>query len=256
MAEGYLLLALGNDHYYGLAAKLMKSIARFDRHRPICVYTDQPTRLSEAITRRGGVPNSVTIKAMESAEEICNRNGWKTLLHNNAASWTRFGLIPKLILTQLSPFTDTLYLDVDMLFHNDIEQLWSALREHIPQASPEPLDGALIIPGISDDRNLGPPAWHWGGLHEVSQRAGFPVPQTWTTALFLRKGAHLSGFLGALTRYISRIPDLALKAEHRGSHSDEIFYALYLGETQTRPCKKAHDWLSNPQNCSPFVRSV
>lgn len=106
--EGYVLVAVGKEKYFKMAALAAISIRHYDRVRGICLATNEPNALPDDFD----TSLFTDIVRLPSGENLRG---------------TEFHLF----IDQYSPYERTLYVDADcLLCSSDIDSIWDELRSY------------------------------------------------------------------------------------------------------------------------------
>lgn len=212
--EGYMFCCFGKDLYFKLANRLVNSIRRFDKQRPICILTDNEIKLAEHLTdiTKCRVMHFDLDKFIHPHIDIKN-------------DWHRYGFYPKIFQSFYSPFEHTMSFDCDVIFHKDFTFLWDIYYTS---------NMDFIIPGLSDENNKSPSDWHWRSVDQVIQKIGINIPQTLSSLMIYNK--KLSGMIRKNIGIIfHNIEKWGCKPFFNDGYPDEIVYSIICGIENIRP---------------------
>ena len=206
--QGYLFIANGEKYATMLKTYTIASIRHFDKTRPISVLTSTPECFDPLLY------NIINYNPEEQKKKYS---------YLNPSEYFIYGTIPKLIIFDLSPYDETLYLDADIINMKNIQPFWDFCS-----SSGKP----IVIAGGSDTNNKAPPDWHWGTINDVLTATGINIPRINGGAHYWRK---LNDFMITVEPYLADPAKYKIKPWFRGSHVDEIFISIYLGIKNIRP---------------------
>lgn len=232
LKEGYLLCVFGdNDIYYRMALRLINNLRLFDNNRTICILTDNSKRYT--------FPENILIKLFDF--DLHRHN--KINIDN---SWHKFGLYPKVFQSLYTPFENTMYIDVDMVFKNDFTFVWDRYYQS---------NQLILVPGKSDSNNVSPSDWHWGNINNVIAKINTPLPQTFSTLIVYKK--EFSHILKKQIEYIfDNLSNWNVLSIFRDGYPDEIIYSILLGINKLHIDQFAHDWIIDKNNCEAWNKDV
>lgn len=208
MTQGYLFIANGESYAQMLKSYTIPSIRHFDKVRPMTILTTTPEFFDASVH---------TILPYD-AEYYKNRYAYL-----NPSQYFLLGTIPKLIIFDITPYDETLYLDADIINMKDINTFWDA-------CSSQPKN--VFISGGSDDKNNAPSHWHWNTIQEVIDATGLHIPRINGGAHYWRKKGD---FMSIIEPYLKEPERYKIKPWFRGSYVDEIFISIYLGIKEIHP---------------------
>ena len=195
---------------------------------PITIFTDEGLSASFVTTANTNI-------RIISPVEIAGVIGWQ--VPAPLTTWDMCGLLPKLLMPLLAPYTDNIFVDADTIIRKDTWDPWAVID--MPSTRPK---SCMTIPGLADASNLGPAEWHWGHLHDVSRRVGFAVPQIYATLMRYEPmpDTVCEAYKVRVASWLKKPQDLGICRLFRGGYPDEIFFALWIGCNSERPDEKAH----------------
>jgi len=238
MTEGYLLCCFNDEKYFKLAHRIVKNIRIYDSYRQICILTDNPDYFEESYVAL----NKILIKKFDY-ENIPQYFHCNIDMNN---TWNKNGLIPKVYHSYYTPFENTMFMDVDMIFKKDFTFIWEMYYK-----SPN----LILFPGLSDKNNRSPSNWHWGCIDELMQTIGISIPQVFGTVL-----VYNSNVKNIMTKHLENIfvniESWNVRCWYRNGLADEIVYAIIFGFENVRPNIELHDWLLNQEMCDPVNKDV
>lgn len=231
MSEGYILCCFGEESYFKLADRMITNIRNYDKTRQICILTDDIIYFSKY--------DDTIISIL-----FDYRNHIHPIL-DLSSTWNKYGFIPKIYQIQYTPFDRTMFFDVDMIFKKDITHFWDIWRDsRLP----------LLIPGVSDHTNMSPPDWHWGGIRNVSEKVGVPIPQVSSTIIMYDKS--IQSDISLISNIIDSASQFRIKMLFRGGIPDEIIYSIYMGLKKIHPNQYLFDWIINVSNCDCCNKTI
>jgi len=223
-SQGYLFIANGETYATMLKSFTIPSIRFFDKSRPITVLTSTPEFFD----------TSVTIILYNPEEQ---RQKYK---HLEQSDYFILGTLPKLIIFDLSPYDETIYLDGDIINMKDIRPFWERCSASETQ---------IIISGENTPTNRAPSHWHWGTIDEVMSATGFPIPR-------INGGFHYwkrtRDFMSTIEPYLSNPDKYKIKPWFRGGYVDEIFMSIYLGLKGIHPDSDENAVPPNPNSIQTY----
>lgn len=214
MTQGYFLVACGKAYCDIVIENCIYSIRYFDKHRPICILTDMPDYFE-------GKVDNVSFMTYDIADY---EHLFKHIKRQTNNPYEIYGLYPKLLMFQLTPFQETMFLDSDVMAIHDIHKFWDVAVEN---GSPIVITGQ-IIPGT----NRGPPTWHWNNLDGVINACGFEIPQVSSGVVYWKNKIPL---VETILPYYENYNRYNIKDWFRGSIPDEILIAIYMGKNRIKP---------------------
>lgn len=183
-SRGIVLLAFGKLDYMCVAVAAALNYREQGVTDDIAIMTDANLTSEAVKTQLRRLPPNCSVIPVSPIAEARSRN-WDFDFSNAYATG---GSIPKLLVPLLTPFEDTLHLDSDLRLRRSAGDwdIWTLFK------SPHETAGGLVISGLADANNLGPPTWHFNHLHDVVERVGFAVPQVCSSMQLMRKKWHLT----------------------------------------------------------------
>lgn len=158
--------------------------------------------------------------------------------------WNAFGFYPKVFQSLYTPFEHTMYIDVDMIFHQDFTFIWNQYHNS---------DQQILIPGKSDFENRSPSDWQWGKINDVIDEIGIPLPQVFSTLLVYKK--EFSKNIEKNAAYIfDHLHQWKVQFQFRGGVPDEIIYSILAGMNNIKINRMVHDWILDYANCEAFSK--
>ena len=218
MTQGYLLIANGEEYAKMLQTYIIPTIRYWDTTRPITVLTTNPECFDP------GLYSTIVYDPLPIKEKY---------LHLRPSKYFLFGTMPKLLIFDLSPYDETMYLDADILCMKDINDLWIRCA-----ATNKP----MVVSGTSDENNRAPVTWHWDTIDEVIDSLGFNVPRINGGFQYWRK---TDDFIKTVDPYLLDPAKYKIKPWFRDGYVDEIFISIYLGLKGIHP---EQDECSKPPN--------
>ena len=201
-SQGYVFIANGLMYANMLKEYTIASIRHFDKVRPITILTSTPEYFDTSVY------TVIVYDAKEQTEK------YKYL---NPSDYFINGTIPKLIIFDLSPYDENLYLDADVINMKDINTFWSFCSSSNKQ---------IVIAGGSDSNNDAPPSWHWNTIQEVIKETGIHIPRINGGVHYWKKTID---FMTTIQPYLADQSKYKIKPWFRESYVDEIFISIYLG---------------------------
>lgn len=224
MTQGYIFIANGEKYANMLKTYTIPSIRHFDKTRPISVLTSTPEFFD----------SSVHIILYDPEEQR------KKYAHLQQSEYFILGTIPKLVIFDLSPYDETLYLDADVINMKDIEPFWTECSAS---------DKQIIIAGESDANNRAPSHWHWNSINTVMQRTGLNIPRINGGVHYWRR---ITDFMSVIEPYLMNPLKYSIKPLFRGGFVDEIFISIYLGIKGIRPISDEEAATPNPNSIQSY----
>lgn len=194
-AQGYLTVALDFDRYVDMAVNLAFSIRHFDKSRPICLVHNDKVQISEA-----------TRKVFTHFVCLKPREGY-------------LGCMNKILLDEVSPFGETMYVDADcLLVKDDIDRHWRQMANQ-------------YFSMTGDKRTSG----HWNSLDIGAVRKKFSIPhviQMNSGVFYFRKGAETTRFFDRLRELFRDYRDMLsnIHQSRAGQYADEPFFGVAMAE--------------------------
>jgi len=217
-SQGYVFIANGLLYANMLKEYTIPSIRHFDKIRPITILTSTPQYFTSTL---------YTIIEYDP-EEQCKR-----YKHLNSSDFFIFGTVPKLMIFDMSPYDENIYLDTDIINMKDINEFWNFCSSSEKQ---------VVITGESDANNDAPSTWHWNTVQEVIEKTGVHIPRVNSGVFYWRKH---NDFMNTIQPYLADPSKYKIKPWFRGGYPDEIFISIYLGIKGIRP---ERDEDANPPN--------
>jgi hypothetical protein len=232
--EGYLLCVFGkNEKYYELSIRTIENIRKWDNHRPICILTDNIEKYIDI---------DIKDKNIHLETFFLEKHLHKNINIDN--EWNAFGFYPKVFQSVYTPFEHTMYIDVDMIFHQDFTFIWNEYRDSHQN---------ILIPGKSNLDNRSPSDWHWGKIDDVISEIGIPLPQVFSTLLVYKK--EFSNIVEKNVEYIfDHLHPWKVQFQFRGGVPDEIIYSILAGINNIKINRMVHDWILDTENCEAFSK--
>jgi hypothetical protein len=198
--QGYLTIALGSDRYVEMAVNLAASLRHFDKSRPICLVHDDKVTIPEDAR-----------KLFTHFVKLETRDDY-------------VGCMNKILLDEVSPFEETMYIDADcLLVKDDIDRHWKALSRN-------------YFGMTGDKRHTG----QWNNLNIDSARQRFSIPhvvQMNSGVFYFRRGEESARFFSRL-RALYRDHRDELSNIHQGrknQYADEPFFGIAMAEFGIEP---------------------
>jgi hypothetical protein len=193
MTQGYITLATGPREYLEMAINLLLSLKQNDPVRKTCVVIDEGNVLPEEYR---GIPDHICY--------LPPRNGF-------------FGCLNKLRLHELSPFTETMFVDADCLWvKNDMDRHWQKFQ-----------GTGFNIAG----RKVNQGSWYGFDIQAVIKEVGVPYMVKMNSGVFyFANGGETNAFFETTQRLVSAHKGL-LGTYHRNQLqlADEPFIGTALG---------------------------
>ena len=230
MTRGIVLCAFGDASYLDMATRLSHELRTAGVLDKITIFVDDGLAALKC-----DLPHDTVLQILDPVGAAVALE-WH--VPADASRWDRCGLLPKLLMPLCTPYDDTIFMDADMHLLRQWDP-WTALGD--PATTTR---GGIVCPGLADEKNLGPKGWHWGGLHEVSRAAGFPVPQVFSTLVRFAMTPEMKvQYKVSMGTWLRSATALRIQRRFRSGYPDEIFYALWLGQNNDAPDRRAHDAL-------------
>ena len=206
MTQGYLLIANGEEYAKMLQTYVIPTIRYWDTKRPITILTTNPECFDPVLY------STILYDPLLMREKY---------LHLRPSKYFLLGTMPKLLIFDLSPYDETMYLDADILCMKDINDLWTRCVATGKQ---------LVVCGTSDESNRAPATWHWDTINEVIEKLGFNVPRINGGFQYWRK---TDDFITIVDPYLLNPSKYKIKPWFRDGYVDEIFISIYIDQ----PCR-------------------
>lgn len=199
-AQGYLTVALDFDRYVDMAVNLACSIRHFDKSRPICLVHNDKVHISETAK-----------KVFTHFVCLTPREGY-------------LGCMNKILLDEVSPFGETMYVDADcLLVKDDIDRHWRQL--------------AMQYFSMTGDKRT---SGRWNSLDIATVRERFSIPhvvQMNSGVFYFRKSAETTRFFNRLRELYRDYRDLLsnIHQSRAGQYADEPFFGVAMAEFGLNP---------------------
>jgi hypothetical protein len=193
--QGYLTVALDFDRYLDMAINLAYSIRHFDKERPICLVHNDKVQLSD--TAKKLFTHFVCLEP---------REGY-------------LGCMNKILLDEVSPFDETMYIDADcLLVKPDIDRHWRQMA-------------GSYFSMTGEKRQTG----RWNNLDIDKVRQMFSIPhvvQMNSGVFYFRKGNETTRFFSRLRELFQDHRDLLsnIHQSRAGQYADEPFFGVAMSE--------------------------
>jgi hypothetical protein len=237
--EGYILCCFGDIIYFRLTKRLINNIRTYDKDRYICILTNDLSFFDEEYKNM----NKVITKQFNYVDHISE------IMKNNIDidnDWNKHGLIPKLFHSYYTPFTYTMFLDVDMIFKTDFTFFWDKYFTNQPK---------LLFSGISDENNIAPPRWHWCTIDEVIKNSKINIPEF--SGVFMVYDSKLKNYMEKYLNYIiENINNWKIKNWYKNGIPEEIIYAIIFGIENIKPDEEIFKWLYDQEYCDACNKHI
>ncbi len=218
--RGVLLVALGHPYFGKYACNLAMSLKATDPNIPIALVHNESSLQHMTIPERNLFDKKITAKP-----EWYEMHGL-----------TQY-IMSKLFLVDMSPFDETLFLDVDMVWHprRGVGQLMDTLKD---------LDFTMQNRGVVDlsADNLKPNTSHWCDLNDLKKQYGVKSGTFWNLSsefIWFKKTTDVKNMFKDAQKHYRTI-----KVQHMsfaGGVPDELCFALsMLKHTKVTPHRIAY----------------
>lgn len=206
--QGYMFNANGEYYANLLKSFTIPSLRHFDPFRPICIFTSTPEYFNPAL---------YTIICYD----VDHYSKQHQHLTNNDSKYFLNGTIPRLLIHDMTPFKETVYLDADIVVMKDIEPFWNFCTSK-----------EFVMCGGSDEKNRAPDSWHWNTIREVIETTRLSIPRINGGMVYWKKQ---NDFMNTIQPYLTDPGSYNIKPWFRGNYVDEIFIAIYMGIKGYKP---------------------
>jgi hypothetical protein len=233
--EGDILNCFGDILYFKLTKRIIDNIRKYDASRYICILTDDISFFDENYK----VQNKIITKYFDYKNHVLYEIDTNNL-------WNRYGLIPKLFHSFYTPFSHSMYLDVDMIFNNDFTFLWEKYYD---------FSQSILYAGTCDDNNNAPSSWHWGTIMDVIACSNINIPEF--SGTFLVYDERLKGYINKYLKLIlQNIDNWNIKSLYRDGIPEEIIYAIIFGLENIRPNTEIYYYIFHSGMCDAANKTI
>jgi hypothetical protein len=207
MDRGYLFIGLG-ESYITEITRLIDTIRKVGDIYPMSIITS--------------VDDVEYCKTLNYFDKIIPIDYTNDLFLNNNNGFEKYGSIPKILMLDMSPYDETIFIDSDVLCQYSTNQVWDSMSS---------LNQCVTMTGSIHSND-----WHFGHINNVSKIVGKSVPMTHAGIIYFKKShKDLKLFIKTLYDIWENYNEYGLLRLYKNSRIEEPIYAIAFAKLDYVP---------------------